>query len=276
MIGSATIIAICLTLVCSLVLPILMWGWYCWKFKADKPVTALVLGAAGFFIMQMVIRVPILQILGKDTRFMEFAINHYVLYCLILAVTAALFEVIGRYVVAKAITSELTFETGVAAGLGHGGIEAIVLVGITYVNNLIYIVLINTGNFESTVESAVAAGADAASMYAIQDAFLTTSPTIFLLAGYERILTMILHVALSLLVCYFVKQKKGIAGVGICMLIHTIVDFVSPLINGMATNYMGNMISQTMAYVLVYVFLTIVAVISILLILQIKKKWRIA
>lgn len=274
MVGSATIIAICITLLCSLILPIVAWGWYCKRYKMHKPVTALVLGAMGFFIMQIVIRVPVLQALGQDTNFMNFAVNHYVLYCFILAVTAALFEVIGRYVVAKAIARELSFETGVAAGLGHGGIEAIVLVGMTYITNLVYIVLINTGNFELIVDASVAAGADAESIYAIQDTFLTTSSITFLLAGYERILTMILHVALSLLVCYFVKQKKGIVGVGICMLIHTVVDFVTPLINGMATVYMGNMISQTMAYVLIYVFLTAVAGVAIITVIQIRKKWR--
>lgn len=52
------------------------------------------------------------------------------------------------------------------------------------------------------------------------------------------------------------------------------VDFIAPLVNGMATEYMGNMLSQTTAYIIVYVFLTAVAVVSVVAILNIRKNWK--
>ena len=58
-------------------------------------------------------------------------------YCFVLALTAALFEVVARFGVAKILQKNINCEQGVAAGFGHGGIEAIVLIGMTYVNNLL-------------------------------------------------------------------------------------------------------------------------------------------
>ena len=48
----------------------------------------------------------------------------------------------------------------VGAGLGHGGIEAIVIVGMTYINNLLYSAMINTGAFDTMVESTAQMGVD--------------------------------------------------------------------------------------------------------------------
>lgn len=273
-VGVGTIITVCITLFICLVLPVIAYVVYGVKNKGKGAFTAGLLGAAGFFVMQIIIRTPILSILSLSEGFLSFAANHYVLYCFVLALTAALFELIGRYAVAKIMSKNLTFERGFAAGLGHGGIEAMVLIGMTYVSNLIYIVMINTGTFDTIVEQTAALGVDTASLTALKETLVGSSPFIFLLAGYERILTVIFHVALSLVVCYFVRRKKDVVGMGICLVCHCLVDFTAPLINGMAAGYLGNAISTTTAYVIVYLFLTIVAVLSVLGIKYIRKQWR--
>lgn len=244
------------------------------KNKGKGVWSAWFLGAAGFFVMQIVIRIPILSILALSPAFVEFAIKHYVLYCFILAFTAGLFEVAGRYVVAKLMSKRLTYTRGIAAGLGHGGVEAMFIVGMAYVNNLIYIIMINTGQFDTIVEQTAALGVDTTSLVAVKTELVSTNASIFLLAGYERILTMISHVALSLLVCYFVSRKKDILGIVICLACHCVVDFVTPLINGLAAPNMGSRISITTAYVIVYIFLTGVAALSILVIRKVNQKWK--
>lgn len=151
--------------------------------------------------------------------------------------TAALFEVIGRYAVAKLMRKNLTFQRGIAAGIGHGGIEAITVVG------------------------------------AVKDSLLHMHSGMFLLAGYERILTMMLQVALSLIVCYYVSKGEDWKGIIICLLCHCAVDFIIPLVNGCATEYMGNLMSATTASIIVYVLLTVVAVASALAIRNLKKNF---
>lgn len=274
MVGISTIIAVCVTLFISLVLPFILYIGYGFKNRGMRIKQAWLLGAAGFFVLQVVIRIPILNLLSLNEGFISFATEHYVLYCLVLAFTAALFELVGRYVVAKIMSKNLTYERSIAAGLGHGGIEAILVIGMTYLNNLIYIIMINTGEFDEMVEQTAALGVDTSSLVAIKEALIGSGASIFLLAGYERILTMIAHVALSLVVCYFVAKKKDVLGIGICLVCHWMMDFISSLVSGMATEYMGNILSTRAAYAIIYIFLTVVAVVAVFAIRYIKKSWK--
>lgn len=274
MISTSTLITVIITFIISAILPLMVWIAYGIKNKGKGVWTAWLLGAAGFFIMQVIIRIPILNMISLTAGFQAFVENQYVLYCFVAAFTAALFELIGRYVVAKIMAKNLTYERSFAAGLGHGGIEAMIIIGMTYLNNLLYIGMINSGTFDVIVEQTVALGVDTTSLVAVKDALINTNSAVFLLAGYERILTMIFHLAMSLIVCYFVSKKQDLKGILICLVCHWIIDFIAPLVNGMATGYMGNVISQTTAYIIVYVFLTIVAVVSVVAIANIRKKWK--
>lgn len=275
MVGISTIIAVCVTLFISLVLPFILYIGYGFKNRGMRIKQAWLLGAAGFFVLQNVIRIPILNLLSLNEGFISFATEHYVLYCLVLAFTAALFELVGRYVVAKIMSKNLTYERSIAAGLGHGGIEAILVIGMTYLNNLIYIIMINTGAFDEMLEETAALGVDTSSLVAIKEALIGRGAGIFLLAGYERILTMIAHVALSLVVCYFVAKKKDVLGIGICLVCHWMMDFISSLVSGMATEYMGNILSTRAAYAIIYIFLTVVAVVAVFAIRYLKKSWKV-
>ena len=274
MVGVSTIIAVCVTLFISLVLPIVVYIMYGVKNKGKGVWTAWLLGAAGFFVFQMIIRVPILNLLSLNAGFVAFLQEHYILYCFILALTAALFEVTGRYIVARIMSKGLTFKRSMAAGMGHGGIEAILLIGMTYINNLVYISMINTGSFDTVVTQTAELGADTAGLVAVKEALMNTGAIAFYLAGYERILTMISHTALSLIVCYFVWKKKDLLGIGICVAVHFLMDFISPVVNGMATGYFGNRLSVGAAYSIIYIFLTGVAVVSIIVIKKLKRNWE--
>ena len=274
MVGVSTIIAVCVTLFISLVLPIVVYIMYGVKNKGKGVWTAWLLGTAGFFVFQMIIRVPILNLLSLNAGFVAFLQEHYILYCFILALTAALFEAIGRYIVAKIMSKGLTFKRSMAAGMGHGGIEAILLIGMTYINNLVYISMINTGSFDTVVTQTAELGADTAGLVAVKEALMNTGAIAFYLAGYERILTMISHTALSLIVCYFVWKKKDLLGIGICVAVHFLMDFISPVVNGMATGYLGNRLSVGAAYSIIYIFLTGVAVVSIIVIKKLKRNWE--
>ncbi len=274
MVGLSTITAVLVTLFISLILPVVLLIVYGVKNKKKGVWSAWFLGAAGFFVFQILIRLPILNVAALLPGYVEFAKNHYVWYCLILAFTAGLFEVAGRYIVARILKKKLTYERGIAAGLGHGGIEAMLIVGMTYVNNLIYIVMINTGSMDKLVEQMAAQGVDTGSFLAIKETLIHSGFLLYYLAGYERILTMVFHTALSLLVCYTVWKGKDLQGTLICLGLHTAADFVTPLLNGLSTEYLGNVISVNMAYLFVYAYLTAVAAGSVVLIRKIKKNWK--
>lgn len=269
MVSAATIIAVLVTLFVTLILPIIVYVIYGMKNKGKGVWTAWLLGAAGFFVFQIIIRMPILSIVSILPGFMNFVTEHFIVYSLLLAFTAALFEVAGRYIVARILSKNLTCEKSFAAGLGHGSIEAMLVIGVTYINNLLYSIMINTGAYDVMVEQAAALGVDVSQLWVVKDSLINTSPSLFLLAGYERILTVILHIALSMTVCYFVSRKKDIQGILICLVCHLAVDFTAPIMNALATDYLGNVISVTTSYMLVYAFLTVVAAVSVVVIRRI-------
>lgn len=279
MVSTGALIGIIVTLIVTLVGPLVAAIVYSVKNKGKGVWKAWLLGATGFFVLQILIRVPVLNVLGTFSWFQSFAENHYIVYCLILALTAALFEVVARFVVAKILQKNMNYQQGVAAGLGHGGIEAIILIGMTYVNNLLYAVMINSGAFDEMVAQTGAAPVPNAAelvnqLNQIKTALIETPAYAFYLAGYERILCVLFHTSMSLLVCYMVYKKKAILGVGIAFAAHFFVDFISPVVNGLATPYLGNVISQETAYVLVYGILTAVAVGAVVFIGKLYKKWN--
>ncbi len=277
MVSTASMIAIIITLFITLIAPVIVWIINGVKNKGKGVWKALGLGAAGFVLLQMIIRMPILNIVSLIPGFGTFVAEYYVIYCLILAITAALFEVVARFGVAKILQKKINYEQGVAAGLGHGGIEAILIVGMTYINNLLYAIMINSGTFAQTIEAVAATdttGMAEAQLLAIQASLVEAPSYLFYLAGYERVLTVIFHTAMSLLVCYLVYKKKAVLGVSIAFVAHFLVDFIAPLINGLATPYLGSVITEGTAYVIIYSFLTVVAIASFVVIVMIGKKWK--
>lgn len=277
MVSTALIIAICVTILITLFLPLIIAAIYSAANKNKGIWTAWLLGAAGFFVTQILVRVPIVSVLSLSEGFIKFTENNYVLYGFIMAFTAALFELVGRYAVAKIMSKNLTPERSLAAGLGHGGIESMVIVGMSYVSNLIMVFMVNSGAFDTLVQATAQQGADAATLEALElvkTQLTDTASGMFYLAGFERILTMMVHVALTMIVCYFVSRKKDIIGMLICLAIHTALDFSLPIINGMATDYLGNVISQNTAYILLYSLLTVFAAASVFIIIRIMKKWK--
>ena len=274
-VSGGSIAAMCVTLFISLILPVIVLIVYALKNRKQGVAGAWFIGAAGFFVTQIVIRVPILSTLSLMPGFMAFAENHYVVYSLMLGLTAALFEVVGRYASAKILSKNLTFTKGFAAGLGHGGIEAIILIGMTYVSNLLYVVMINSGAIEGVIAQTEAMGVDVTPVYALVDTLVNGPAYLYLLAGYERILAMIGHVAMTLVVFYFMSKEETLKGIGICVLYHFVMDSMVGIIGGLATPYLGSVISQNVSYVITYVFLTAMAAVAVWAIRKTKVVWKV-
>lgn len=264
MVSTATILCIILSLLISLILPVVLLMIFAVKNKKQGIVSAWLLGAAGFFVTQILIRLPILTVLQSQSWFADAANNHLFLYAFGLAFTAGLFELAGRYAVAKLMRKNLTYRRSLAAGMGHGGIEAIVLIGMTYVSNLIYIFMINTGTFDAMLAQTAAMGVDISQLELIREQFLTMPPAIFLLGGFERILAMTAHAGMSMLVCYGVARQKVLPCVLVCMGIHTFIDLTAGL---------SLVLPQATAYPVIYAILIAVAALSLWILKDISRRW---
>ncbi len=264
MIPSSTFIACFITLFLTLILPLLVLIIMGIKNKGKGIWSAWFLGAAGFFVSQVVIRIPLLGIVSGMASVVVFSQEHFFLYVLILAFTAGLFELAGRFAAAKCLGKKRTFRRSLAAGLGHGGIESIVLVGLTYINNLVYLFLIQSGAFDAIIAQTEAMGADPAQLIAVRDTLLQVSAPLFLAAGVERVLTMVSHAAMSVMVCYGVAAKRPLPWMLLCLGMHTLLDTTIA-----ATGFF----SQTIAYGIIYTCMTVMAVISIWILRKLSRRW---
>ncbi|MDO5131619.1 MAG: YhfC family glutamic-type intramembrane protease [Eubacteriales bacterium] len=149
------------------------------------------------------------------------------LYPLYGGLMAGLFEETGRFAAFKTVLRR-NRERNVNAlmyGAGHGGFEAIVILGITSINNIIYSVLINSGN-TAALTGSLSGDTLAQTETAIQT-LISTPSWMFLLGAAERIFAIILHLSFSVLV-WAAANRKGMAKMyPIAVLFHMIVDAVT-------------------------------------------------
>lgn len=215
-------------LICFL-LPVALIIYFYRKYKIS--LVAVLLGALVFLVSQVAIRIPLLSILAKQQWYIDMSTNIYMI-ALFLALTAGIFEEVGRYIVMKLLMKKsLSWKNGIAFGIGHGGIEAIILVGLTILNYVIISIMINTGLFDS----AIAATLPPEIAEQIRST-LIDSPTVnFLAGGFERIMTIIIQIAFSILVLYSVKFKKP-TYLLYAILLHAVVDAPVVVLGGMGLN----------------------------------------
>lgn len=222
-VSTAAIFAMSVTLVICIGLPVGLL--LAFRRKMGKGVTsAFLAGALGFFVPQAVIRIPALQGLSLLDGFGDFVQNHFWTYAALLALSAGLFETIGRLVVFKTVLkNRTTYNAALCAGAGHGGIEAIYLVGLTYVNNLVLSFMINNGSAYD-----VLTGQGLASDQANQliTTMTETSPAIFYMSGFERVFTIGFQIGLSMLLAYGITRNQTAKYFLVVLLLHTAVDFM--------------------------------------------------
>lgn len=266
--SNLSIVSIIVTLFVSFILPLAFLVGYALGHKKQGIWSAWLLGALGFFVPQILIRLPILTGLSKSAGFAAFAQNHPVAYGFGLAFTAGLFELAGRYAVARCLKKNLTCRRALAAGLGHGGIEAILITGLAYLSNVVFLVMLQTGGFEAAIAQTTAAGGDVTPLLTAKDALMNTHWTLFLLAGYERLLAMTCHVTMSMMVCYGVHTNRVLPWTLGCLAVHTCMDFIASI-----SLFIGKGLSLATAYTMIYILLTAFAVLAVVILKNIRAHW---
>ncbi len=156
---------------------------------------AFLIGAGTFILFAMLLE----QLFHRLVLFSQIGAviqGNIWLYGLYAGLAAGLFEETGRFLAFRfALRRRQERITSLACGIGHGGIEAFLIVGLTMVNNLICLILGLTG--ESVPEELVPA----------VELLLATPAGMFLWSGFERLTAMALHMALSVLV--FASVRTG-------------------------------------------------------------------
>lgn len=250
MVPALSFVFMAVSLLISVGLPVVLTIWVMKKYKPGFwPVAS---GMIVFFVLQVLIRIPLMQVFEASEAGKVFIENNIILYVVIAALTAGIFEEFGRYFAFKVmLKNKRGFGHGLAYGIGHGGIEAIVLIGLAYVSNIVISIMFNSGGLS-------ALGEQAAILQPSINAILATPSTDFLIGGIERVFAICFHIAMSILVLYGVR-KRNIAYTLFAVLLHGLVDFGVVIIAGNFGIVWGE------------VFMFVVAAVSVVYIVLMKR-----
>lgn len=239
MISGSVMAWLYICLAATLVFPIVFLIVMCWKKKLSvKPV---LLGLAAFFVSQICIRIPILQAISTTGWFRAFAENT-VLYAIVLAFTAGLFEETARLVCARFfLKRQRSLRDAVSFGLGHGFCEVVMIVGLTQINHLIYAVMINAGTFQ-----AATAALPPSSSKALLSTMLAVTPTLLFVSIWERVSAVLFHLFESVLIFRGINEDKAGRYYVLALAAHTVMDASSVLVN----KYGGMWLSEAVLFVL--------------------------
>lgn len=143
----------------------------------------------------------------------------YSLLALAPSLTAGVFEEMARYIGFKFIIKDDTYEKGLTYGAGHGGIESIMLVGVS---------VLSVGVVILTSPEVLPPG---------QLEMILATPIYMPLVGlYERLMAMIVQIGFSVIVLESVRREDVrylFAAIGL----HTLLDFLAVSVVGYSILY---------------------------------------
>lgn len=151
------------------------------------------LGVLAFVVSQVLLRIPLLEYLGKNSAaYSMFSATQPVLFSIVLGLSAGVFEELARFVAMKFLMKQRDWQSGFLFGAGHGGIEAVLFVGINAIGLLF-------------------------------SQFIIGPSELYFIGGIERLFAMLLHIGLSIIVLQGVVQKRFFYVI-LAILIHGLVD----------------------------------------------------
>ncbi len=186
--------------------------------KKKELVKPFLVGALVFLVSQVLLRIPLLNgVLSKMDWFYNMTVLNPILYAVFLGLTAGIFEEVGRFIgFETGLKKNRTWYDGIAFGLGHGGIEAILFAGIASIQNLYIIFALNNGTFNEALVGA--------SEETVRGIFSSTSSIMVLYGGIERIFAVIMHIGFTILVLYGINKRKKALYLLWAILAHGVID----------------------------------------------------
>ncbi len=209
-----------------------------WKVKKKEPFTTILIGAATFLLFTLILEKPIQNVLAFPTAMglPDHAVSRFlsanpILLALVSGLFPGVFEETGRLVAFKTILRKRkNRETSISYGIGHGGFEVILILGMTYIQYIAYAVMINTGIIGIIINQVASLAPDQlGSVESVVNLLTGFSFADLGIAFVERIFAVLFHIGASILVFYACRNKKSFWLYPFAILLHTAVDFIGAL-----------------------------------------------
>ena len=219
MVSSTVIASITIQLVLSILVPIIAFVYFRKKYHINWKVAGV--GVLIFIGFTQILETPFHLFMRGNPAIAPILENPFV-FALYGGLTAGIFEELGRFVAFFFLLKKyLEYKDGFAYGIGHGGIESILVGGFSALQTLIFANAINDGSFAQMAEKLP-------QLNLVKDMLIEQPAYFYFLGSVERIMALVLQIAFTMLVLYAVKQKKYIFLV-YAILFHAFVDFFAAL-----------------------------------------------
>ena len=224
-IGKSAIPSLAITAILMIAIPVAFFIYWRRKHKDRTRISWLIAGAAGFVVSARVLELGVhyFCIMGDNpvSRFINGNTAAFVLYGIIMA---GVFEECGRYIVLKYILKKnRTRENAVLYGIGHGGIEILAVILPSFMIYLVSAILFSQETTENAMNALKITEETAAAALPSVQAAAAFDFSLMAMNVIERLFAMLLHIGLTVIVFYSVKnEKKGFLPLAI--LLHMLMD----------------------------------------------------
>lgn len=174
--------------------------------KHHARLSTILIGAGTFILFALVLESTMHQLVLKGPHGASI-LDNTLRYAIYGGLAAGVFEETGRFLSMKFLMKKEPSAPlpGVAYGIGHGGVEMLIIFGITMINNLVISALINSGQtdviFSKVPDEAVE------QLRSQLDQLQTIGVGTLIIGIWERFSALVLHLGLSMMV--WVAVRKG-------------------------------------------------------------------
>jgi uncharacterized membrane protein YhfC len=229
-IGKSSIPALSITIILMVAMTVVFCIYWLIKNKQKTNISYLIAGALGFMVSARVLELGVhyfcIIMDNPVSRFISGSTAAYVLYGVTMA---GVFEECGRHIVLKYIMKKnRTRENAVLYGIGHGGIEILGVILPSIITCLVVAVMFTNGPLDVAL----------ASLNITEETAAAALPTVKMASefGYgmmalnviERLLAMLLHIALTVIVFYGVVSE-GKRYLPLAIALHMLMDTFAAL-----------------------------------------------
>ena len=233
---AVTIVFTILSCLAGFGIPVFLFFYFRKKKRAD--ILPFFIGCVMFLVFALLLEAGVHGLI-LSSAFGQKIQNNTWLFALYGGLMAGLFEETARLTAFSTVLNKKIGKDANALmyGAGHGGFEAAYLLGVGMVSNIAVAVLSNMGKL-SLITDTMPPEAVAQLQSGIET-LASTAPHLFLIGILERVFVVTLHIALSVLVWFAVKNKRCRLLYPAAILIHCIVDTVAVLLSGLGVHVLA-------------------------------------
>lgn len=190
------------------------------KIKKGISIKATLGGVIGFVLFALILE----QILHRIVISSNIIPVNTLAFGIYGALAAGVFEETGRFLIFKTfLKNKREWKDGLGYAIGHGGIEAILVGGMSFLNSLIIAFALNSGTLDTMLK-----GQSEAMIENIKASVMNSTPLMLGVGGVERIFALMIQIGFTFVVFYGIKKRKNIYLL-YAILIHALVDFIPAL-----------------------------------------------